>query len=141
MHWTIGQFPELDHLAPDERAALLRRVPWWTYPVVIVRAAVGALVFGGSAVLALSVVRARTHVVFIAFVAVTAVAAVALYLQELNALRRAVRREVAEGFRGRRPPFCFGCGYDLRACRTSLCPECGRDVTGQGTAGGRGTPA
>ena len=35
MIWTIGQVPELDHLKPAERAALLARVPRWTYPLLI----------------------------------------------------------------------------------------------------------
>ncbi len=30
--------------------------------------------------------------------------------------------------RGRRPPKCFGCGYDLRGTPGESCPECGRKI-------------
>jgi hypothetical protein len=42
--WTIGQFPELNHLDARQRAELVRRLPWWTYSMIICE----ALVAGGA---------------------------------------------------------------------------------------------
>jgi hypothetical protein len=57
---------------------------------------------------------------------VAASAAVYIYLAELNRLRTTMRAEIAKAFAGQRPPFCFACGYDLRACDAPRCPECGK---------------
>jgi predicted Zn-ribbon and HTH transcriptional regulator len=64
------------------------------------------------------------------FVVAEGGAAVWLYQVVLQRVRAAMRTEIAEGFLGRRPPFCFGCGYDLRAFTDDRCPECGRPILG-----------
>jgi hypothetical protein len=130
MFWTIGQFPELDHLEPAQRATLLRRVPWWTYPQMAILAAVGAAgIAGAAAAIAYGVTGSERAAVAV-FVVAEGAAAVALYQVVLQRVRRAMRAEIAEGFLGRRPPFCFGCGYDLRAFTDDRCPECGRAILG-----------
>src|SRR5205085_7611709 len=120
-----GQFPELDHLDPGERAELLRRVPWWTYPQIILLALVGAA--GPSGVVAVIAYGAAGASVAVAAFAVTAVpTAVAAYLLVLRRVRGAMRKEFAAGFLGRGPPFCFGCGFDWRAFVDVRCRVCGR---------------
>lgn len=127
--WTIGQFPELDHLDAGQRAELLRRVPWWTYPQIILVALFGGAAGAGVlAAIAFEAVGARVAVA--AFVVVGASAALWIYLVLLRRVRGAMRKEVAAGFLGRRPPFCFGCGYDLRVVGDERCPECGREILG-----------
>jgi hypothetical protein len=48
MHWKISQFPELDHLDAEQRAALLRGVSRWTYTIVVLRAVFAGIVAGGA---------------------------------------------------------------------------------------------
>ena len=130
MLWTIGQFPELDHLDPGQRARLLRRVPWWTYPQMAILAAVGAASIAGAAAAITYGVVGSSTVAATAFVFVEVPAALGLYQVVLQRVRRAMRTEIAAGFRDQRPPFCFGCGYDLRAFSDDRCPECGRPILG-----------
>ena len=131
MIWTIGQFPELDHLAPEQRAALLARVPWWTYPLLIFGSLIqgvllGALSFGYTYLLVRSVQAAG-----IAASAITLAASIGLYLYRLKRIRADMRRTLADAFLGERPPFCLECGYDLRASKESRCPECGVAIPGE----------
>ena len=128
MLWTIGQFPELDHLDPAQRKELLRRVPWWMYPQMAILAAVGAAGIAGAAAAVTYGVAGSERAAVAVFVVAEGASAVALYQVVLQRVRRAMRAEIAEGFSGRRPPFCFGCGYDLRAFTDDCCPECGRMV-------------
>ena len=127
MIFTLGQFPELDHLDPDQRAQVLGRVPWWTYPVLVGRSVVIGLVamillvapwagdiFG----------RAANTICLAAIIAV----GVGAYFAQLRRLRGVVRRSIAAHFRRRRPPFCFACGYDLHAFTGPRCPECGGGI-------------
>jgi hypothetical protein len=130
MVWTIGQFPELDHLEPQARAKLLRRVPWVTYPQMILLAVVGAVAAAGSAALIAYALFGSERTAVVAFVLVEASAAAGLYQVVLRRVRAAMRAEIAAGFLGRRPPFCFGCGYDLRGFSDGRCPECGRPILG-----------
>jgi len=125
--WTLAQFPELDHLDPAARAQLLRRVPWWTYPLIVVRAVFGAgLLAGIAAGIVLQSFEPQVTAAALAAVAVTV--AVWFYVLQLRRLRIELRKEVAERFRGQRPPFCFECGYDLRGLTMPSCPECGKPV-------------
>lgn len=130
MLWTIGQFPELDHLGEDQRAAVLAQVPWWTYPLIVARSVLSAAVVGA---IAAGVAARRVSVAAAAalFVAVAGGLATCFYLLQLRRVRVAMRHSIAEGFRGRRPPFCLACGYDLRgSAGTVLCPECGGAIDG-----------
>ena len=127
MHWTIGQFPELDHLDPAQRAAVLRGVPWWTYPLMALR----ALVVGGVAagvVAAVLIETAGAAVAASTFIVLGVGLTLGAYLTQLNTIRRTLRSEIAASFAGRRPPFCLHCGYDLRVTSADRCPECGRPV-------------
>jgi hypothetical protein len=129
MHWLISRFPELDHLEPDQRAHLLRQVPWWTYPLIIGRAVIAALLIGVIA----GVWLAAALGVSIAALAVMPLAAgiaTGLYGYQLARVRGVMRRAIADGFRGKRMPFCFECGYDLRGLDAPRCPECGSPVGG-----------
>jgi hypothetical protein len=127
MAWSIGQFPELEYLEPGERAAVLGGVPWWTYPVIVGRAVLGALVLGGL-VVGMILRRVGPGVRWAAYAVVVCGVAVGLYFLQLRRVRRLMRREIAVAFRGERPPFCFGCGYDLRGSGAGRCPECGRAI-------------
>jgi hypothetical protein len=126
MHWHISQFPELDHLEPDQRAHVLRQVPWWTYPIVIARAVIPSLVVGAIA----GVWMADTLRWYAAALVLPIAVALAagLYGYQLARVRSIMRRVIADGFRGERMPFCFKCGYDLRGLASIRCPECGSDV-------------
>jgi hypothetical protein len=135
MFWTIDRFPELDHLDPDQRAAVLARVPWWTYPLVAAAAFVPAFLTG-IFVTAYAARYGPTAMAAVAALPVAAAVRVGLYAFQMRRVRVAMRRAIAEGFRGRRPPFCLGCGYDLRASDDAArCPECGGALPPAGTPG------
>jgi hypothetical protein len=127
MHWTIAQFPELDHLTPEQRAALLRGVPWWTYRVIRGRALVVGLIVGGV-VFGSTWDVLRSDLRMISTTAAAVATMVGVYLLQMSHLRRLMRVEIAAAFKGERPPFCFHCGYDLRAGVEPRCPECGQDA-------------
>jgi predicted Zn-ribbon and HTH transcriptional regulator len=59
---------------------------------------------------------------------VVVASSVALYLYRLKRIRADMRRTLADAFLGERPPFCFNCGYDLRASDATRCPECGTSL-------------
>jgi hypothetical protein len=128
MIWAISQFPELDHLTDNERAQLLGDLPRWTYWVLVGRSLLlGFFVGGLSAGL---LFRSTTPEILIAtHLLIAASAAAAYYLTQLHGLRRLMRAEIATGFHNQRPPFCFHCGYDLRASAALRCPECGHETT------------
>ena len=133
MIWTIGQFPELNHLEPAQRAALLARVPRWTYPLLIVGSFIQGLLLGGVGLAYLLVLtRSSFKASGITCVVVTLVASVALYHYRLGRIRADMRRTLADAFQGERPPFCMECGYDLRASDATRCPECGAALAGGG---------
>ena len=128
MIWTIGQFPELDHLQPAERAALLARVPKWTYPLLVAGSLVQGLLLGGLA-FAYTFWMARSYPPSAVAGGLVAVAAsLGLYRRHLGRVRTEMRRTLADAFIGERPPFCFQCGYDLRASDAERCPECGTSL-------------
>jgi hypothetical protein len=124
--WTIAQFPELDHLTPDQRTTLLRNIPRWTYAVIVAR----SLILGVMPVAL--VVAAWWHGLgpdrALLCLGLAPVIATACYRLQLREVRVIMRNEIAQSFRGQRPPFCFHCGYDLRASAETRCPECGRDA-------------
>ncbi len=124
MFWTIGQFPELDHLDAQQRRAVLAQVPWWTYPVMVSRAILLGTLLGVAGGMLVSA-WARSRVVGVGFVPVGVLVAVVDYLGSLRRTRMAMRGEIVAGFRDQRPPFCFECGYDLRGSDAGRCPECG----------------
>jgi hypothetical protein len=127
MAWTISRFPELDHLSPAQRSALMAAVPRWTYRVIVWRGVFcGVIVFGavfGSTRDVLS-----SDVAVIAGLVAMVATVVALYWLQMKRVRRLMRAEIAAMLKGERPPFCFGCGYDLRGSGEGRCPECGLDV-------------
>jgi hypothetical protein len=127
MAWLISRFPELEHLEPEQRAQLLKGLPWWTYPQLIGRAVLGALLIAGvlGGALWSSVDR---QAAFILGSIVAVVFGVWFYHQQLSVLRSFVRLEIAKAYSGERPPFCFKCGYDLRGSNEAACPECGKAV-------------
>jgi hypothetical protein len=126
MLWRISEFPELDHLETGERADVLRRVPGWTYPLLVARAVVGGLLAGGT--VGMFVARRPNEVIFMTTLCAAGLVAVVIYQLQLKQLRRLMREELAKGFHGTRPPFCFSCGYDLRGTTGWHCPECGQGV-------------
>lgn len=128
MIWTIGQFPELDHLTREQRAALLARIPWWTYPLLIVGSLsqgvlLGALGFGYTYFLVRS-----SQAAGIIGAAIAVGTSIGVYLYRLKRIRADMRRTLADAFVGERPPFCLKCGYDLRASDATRCPECGNAI-------------
>jgi len=127
MPWLISRFPELQHLEPSQRAQLLGQLPWWTYPQIVIRSLLVALcivgLIGGFILQGLDwdkrlILSGIIELVF----------AVIFYRQQLKVFRSFVRLEIAKAFEGQRPPFCFGCGYDLRGSTQSACPECGKPI-------------
>jgi hypothetical protein len=127
MIWTISQFPELDHLTPDQRAALLKNLPRWTYWVIVARSLALAFLVSGISI-SVTLRSFPPEVLIVTHILLVALVATAYYLSQMRDLRRLMRNEIANGFRGQRPPFCFSCGYDLRASGAPLCPECGRET-------------
>jgi len=127
MYWSIGQFPELEHLDPWQRARVLRKTPWWTYPLIVLRSVLPALALTTMAA-GTAWITFKWDATALAYVLVAPAAAVGLYLFQIARLRVAVRNELARRFSGRRPPFCFSCGYNLRGTRGAFCPECGGKV-------------
>jgi uncharacterized paraquat-inducible protein A len=126
MYWTIGSFPELNHLEPEERAAILRRLPRWTSLKIILRAARPAFFF---AVIPMAFVGGvPVSVRAIAFLIVFVPVGICFYLSYIGRIRIQMRETIAEAFRGERLPFCMNCGYDLRAAAEERCPECGAAV-------------
>lgn len=132
MAWLISRFPELEHLEPHQRTQLLKALPWWTYPQLIARAGLGALVVAGMLGGALWH-SAGGQAALILALAAALIFGAWFYHQQLSVLRSFVRLEIAKAFSGERPPFCFRCGYDLRGSKEAACPECGKAVeTGTG---------
>lgn len=133
MFWSIGQFPELDRLEPHQRAQVLARVPWWTYPIITARAVVSALLL--SAVLGVWLGTAwRSSAAAVVCIALAVTIAIGLYAFQLSRLRAAMRKVITEAFRGSHPSFCFQCGYDLRGSDAARCPECGGALPGGAAA-------
>jgi hypothetical protein len=126
MYWTIGSFPELDHLEPHERARLMRLVPWWIYAKIISRYALLGLIIGlpVSAIISMESGGAPVPIMLGMMIPVV----IAGYIYELKRMRRSLRETIAEAFRGQTLPFCMNCGYDLRAAVGEECPECGAAV-------------
>jgi hypothetical protein len=130
MFWSIGQFPEFDHLEPIHRAQVLARIPWWTYPVIVARAILPAMLLGaiGGVFVAPSLWSVAAAIIG---VPMALIIATFLYLSQLSRLRVIMRRVISEAFKDGRPPFCFECGYNLRASAAARCPECGRSIRGE----------
>jgi hypothetical protein len=129
MLWKVSQFPELEHLEPGQRAAVLRRVPWWTYWVMVVRAyLLGSMIATVVGAVGLRGLPWALTIVTVVVVGVTT--GVWYYLRQIGDLRGRMREQIAIEFSGRRPPFCFGCGYDLRGSGGETCPECGARADG-----------
>jgi hypothetical protein len=129
MFWRIGDFPELDHLDPQQRSALLARVPGGTYPAMVLRAVVIASIASGVILRSLhlsfpDVEGAAKVAWFVSFPIFLAGG----YLYQISRVRRVTRRAIADALDGERPPFCFACGYDLRGSDAVRCPECGGAV-------------
>lgn len=131
--WRIGQFPELEHLDARERAAVLRRVRWWVYPVVFV-------VSAGAAVIALYVCGVTcmmallmewSPVASVAVVMSALAAFCATWLGQMGTIRRAMRDEIQRLAREGSSPLCLACGYDLRGSPGPNCPECGETIYGR----------
>jgi hypothetical protein len=136
IYWRISSFPELNHLDPVEKADALSRIPGWTYPLIIFGSFAVAMVVGGIAAAIASVITlargsrdagpAWTLSIFSLVGWATWLAA---YLWQIRRVRRAMRGEIARAFRGQKPPFCFACGYELRATTGGACPECGSAIS------------
>ena len=128
MIWKIGQFPELDQLNPEQRAAVLARVPRWTYPLLLA----GALVIGvvaGSVLGLVVALRTRSTLATLAAWSTSALlVALYVYHRELGRLRAGMRKALAERPESQRPPFCSECGHDLRAVNSPRCPKCGATI-------------
>jgi hypothetical protein len=120
MIWLISQFPELNCLEPAQRKQLLHG-SWWTYLWMLLRSLIAAMFT--AAIIAIGMTTP--------WAALLSGAAVAsgLYFLQLGRIRRAMRKEIAAAFRGRQPPFCMRCGYDLRGSGSGRCPECGSDFS------------
>ena len=127
MYWLINQFPELDHLEPDQRAHVLARIPWWTYPLLAASAVIPAIILGGLIAAWLAFDASSTTAAIVS-IPIAATAAIALYARQLSRVRTAMRTVIAEAFRDQRLPFCFHCGYNLRDSTAARCPECGHPV-------------
>jgi hypothetical protein len=127
MYWTIGSFPELEYLEPQERAQLLQRVPWTTiYAKIISRYVFLGVLVG---LLGVAIVQREFNLTEpIAFLVPMVLVVIAGYVHELNRMRRSLRRTIIDAFRGQKLPFCMNCGYDLRAAERNRCPECGAAV-------------
>lgn len=136
MFWTIGQFPELDHLDEIQRREVLRRVPWHCYPRLAGLSLFRGFFIGAFVALGVAIIFARflsedaagasalaTFIVTFVFLAIR------FYLGDLENLRKIIRTEIAAAFKGQRLPFCFSCGYDFRNLAGNVCPECGHPVS------------
>lgn len=135
MYWRIGQFPELDHLSPEARRKLLRRVAWRAYLWIVP----GSIMMGGMLAGCLGTIITQIlyphtmligvqskwmQMVIMLWIGFTIVA----YRFQLRFIRNTMRHTIAEGFRGQRPPFCLACGYDLAGQDSPQCPECGKQI-------------
>src|SRR4051812_24213593 len=100
MYWTIGSFPELNHLEPDERAAVLRGLPRSTYLKIFFRAARIAFFFGliPMALLGRASAWEKGITFLIAFVPI----GICCYLSYIGRIRIQMRETIADAFRGER---------------------------------------
>lgn len=131
MPWTIGAFPEFDHLEPPQRAALLRGLPWWTYPGILLASVIPAalLALVASVLIGRGLPSGGRPALFLL---ATVLLGLCFYQYELRRLRGLIRKEVGKLCRDTKPPFCLTCGYDLRESAGSRCPECGAATIARG---------
>lgn len=133
--WRIGQFPEVEHLDARGRAAVLRRVRWWVYPLMF-------LLSAGAAVIAFIVLSFPVYLLCglivgvdpppsIVFAVGPAFAFVATWMAQIHTIRFALREEIQRLAREGSSPFCLACGYDLRGSPGPRCFECGEPIFGR----------
>ena len=123
-------WPELSHLAPDERDRVLTAASakalrdWRSWPVPVACGlcawACAALGLWGA-----KVVHPVLDTQLPAWLAVGIIPIpLAFHLAFLRVLRPFVRREL--------PAHCRHCGYDLTGNRSGTCPECGTRAAARG---------
>jgi len=129
MYWRISSFPELDHLADDERRVLLRRYAGRKLMIgLLARSICGGvllILLGGG--IAGSVFSWRpSWPLLVYLVPLLVPGAIALvYQYHLIRLRGALIVYLEEAARHQRLPMCLRCGYNLKGISGSRCPECG----------------
>ena len=128
MFWRIADFPELDHLTAQERAHLFAQVPWWTYPTILFRSITPSVIGGVIAAAPFDNFRGPSNAAIAIFAIIVCTGSAVLYILQLSRLRTVMRKTIIAELHGRRPPFCFACGYDLRGNDAAVCPECGQVV-------------
>src|SRR5437870_5048843 len=110
MIWHPRQFPELDCLEPDQRAAVLRRMPLWTVPILILQGAIRAFILtimllaGASALFiprvgGFNFIAEVSDIVAGAFLVLFSAITTVLYLRQLKHIQVSMRAEIAKGFR------------------------------------------
>lgn len=126
MFWRFSEFPELQHLEPDQRRIVLRKVAWWGYLRLMTFAFVVAVMLSVCVRVCLSVLADVAPGVagwmslasFVGFVAI-------IYQVQMQSVRRSMRTTLIEALGNDRMPFCLACGYDMRGSPSGRCPECG----------------
>ncbi|MHC4990328.1 MAG: hypothetical protein ACYTGC_05045 [Planctomycetota bacterium] len=127
-YWSLSSIPELQHLPVRARRELLRRaVPMRTRVIMVVNPLLRGMIAQLIVVLLIAVTLGanRQEILVVAGLATIILVSLVSYLLQVRRIRGHIRREIIEQLAGERPPFCFGCGFDLRGTDAEQCPECG----------------
>ena len=141
-YWTIGSLPELEHLPPKQRKALLQRcVHPGVYLQILVRAVLIGFFWLLVTLLALLTLgwattgRADSVVNGMPFqwraagsAAIVVFFLVFDYQMQLRGIRLQIREAIFRASAGDRLPVCLKCGYDLEGAAGDRCPECGTNI-------------
>ncbi len=128
MYWRLRDLPELDHLLPAEKDALLReRLGSHGTGLVFRSIGIGFVPGMLSLAAAESFTPSPLLSVIIGLGVASVVAAVA-YQVLLRYVRWQLRRYLKTRHSKGDLPICLHCGYDLRGTHNSRCPECGNSI-------------
>ena len=130
MYFRLTSMPELEHLTPSQRRALIRRcvgawIVWW-----MIAKSIGLGIFLGiiAGILVQSVLQPGDALVATTFLAGSAFFSFLAYLVSLVRIRGSMLIWLERHGRESELPMCLGCGYDLEGAVSDTCRECGARI-------------